>query len=94
MSDACLVTTASDIARLDGVGLAVRRRTPRNFTIAPTMPGDRKFDMVGAASNGVHGIGVLWGYGSREELRDAGASWCVAQPSELPAVIAQADNDC
>jgi phosphoglycolate phosphatase len=37
------------------------------------MIGDRMHDIVGAKKNGVHAAGVLWGYGSREELRDAGA---------------------
>ncbi len=32
------------------------------------MIGDRKFDLIGALKNNVPGIGVLWGYGSREEL--------------------------
>lgn len=32
------------------------------------MIGDRKFDIIGARSLGVDSIGVLYGYGSREEL--------------------------
>ena len=32
------------------------------------MIGDRKHDLIGANANGVASIGVLWGYGSREEL--------------------------
>ena len=32
------------------------------------MIGDRRFDIEGAAAAGVESIGVLWGYGSREEL--------------------------
>ncbi len=37
------------------------------------MIGDRLHDMVGAKQNGLRSAGVLWGYGSREELSDAGA---------------------
>ena len=37
------------------------------------MIGDRSHDMVGAKNNGMKGIGVLYGYGSREELIEAGA---------------------
>jgi len=37
------------------------------------MIGDRMHDIVGAKKNGLRAAGVLWGYGSREELRDAGA---------------------
>ncbi len=37
------------------------------------MIGDRSHDMVGAKNNGMKGIGVLYGYGSRDELLEAGA---------------------
>ena len=36
------------------------------------MIGDRRFDIEGAAAAGVESIGVLWGYGSREELEAEG----------------------
>jgi len=44
--------------------------------IAPSsahMVGDRKYDVEGAHANGLACLGVLWGYGSREELTEAGA---------------------
>ena len=37
------------------------------------MIGDRKHDIVGAKDNGMCAAGVLYGYGSREELENAGA---------------------
>ena len=37
------------------------------------MIGDRSHDMVGARNNGMTAIGVLYGYGSRDELVEAGA---------------------
>lgn len=37
------------------------------------MVGDRKHDIEGAAEVGVASVGVLYGYGSREELEKAGA---------------------
>ena len=51
------------------------------------MIGDRKHDMIGATNNLVRGIGVLWGYGSSEELMTAGASVCAKAPGELPDVV-------
>ena len=39
------------------------------------MIGDRKHDILGANVNGVDSIGVLYGYGSREELEGAGADY-------------------
>jgi phosphoglycolate phosphatase len=55
------------------------------------MIGDRSHDVVGARRNGMTAIGVLYGYGSETELRDAGAHHiCAAHPellghSEMPA---------
>lgn len=37
------------------------------------MVGDRDYDVLGARENGIPCIGVLYGYGSREELSAAGA---------------------
>lgn len=36
------------------------------------MVGDRKHDIIGAKTNGLSSIGVLYGYGSKEELLEAG----------------------
>lgn len=48
------------------------------------MIGDRSHDVVGARSNGMTAIGVLYGYGSEAELRDAGAHHiCGAHPELL-----------
>jgi len=44
-------------------------------------------DISGARRNSVSGIGVLWGYGTREELEAAGAVVCVASAAELAAVV-------
>ena len=35
--------------------------------------GDREYDILGAAENGIDSVGVLFGYGSRRELEMAGA---------------------
>ena len=37
------------------------------------MIGDRRFDMIGANNHGIRALGVLWGFGSAEELQTAGA---------------------
>jgi phosphoglycolate phosphatase len=44
------------------------------------MIGDRSHDMIGARNNGMQGIGVLYGYGSEQELIAAGASHLCATP--------------
>ena len=48
------------------------------------MIGDRSLDVVGARTNGMTAIGVLYGYGSEAELREAGAHHiCAAHPELL-----------
>jgi phosphoglycolate phosphatase len=47
------------------------------------MIGDRSHDMVGAVNNGMKGIGVLYGYGSRDELLEAGAHHVCATPGAI-----------
>jgi phosphoglycolate phosphatase len=61
---------------------------------ASVMIGDRAYDMIGAKENGLSGFGVLWGYGSQDELETAGAQAIVATPPELiPAVDGRARLD-
>lgn len=52
-----------------------------------TMIGDRHLDIEGALHHGMRGIGVLWGFGSEDELRDAGAYALVRTPDALPALL-------
>ena len=47
------------------------------------MIGDRSHDMIGARNNGIKGIGVLYGYGSEQELMAAGASQLCATPKAV-----------
>jgi phosphoglycolate phosphatase len=47
------------------------------------MIGDRSHDIVGARKNGLRAAGVLWGYGTREELAGAGADRLYATVSVL-----------
>jgi phosphoglycolate phosphatase len=54
---------------------------------AVAMVGDRRFDIEGAHEHGLRGVGVLWGIGSADELRSAGADALVERPDQLPAAI-------
>lgn len=47
------------------------------------MVGDRRDDVLGALRHGIDCAGVLWGFGSREELTDAGARYLCDTPMEL-----------
>ena len=47
------------------------------------MIGDRHHDVEGARHHGMRSAGVLWGFGSEQELRHAGADVLVGTPAEL-----------
>jgi phosphoglycolate phosphatase len=51
------------------------------------MVGDRRHDIAGAHAVGMHGLGVLWGYGSRDELATAGADQLVESPADLARTV-------
>jgi phosphoglycolate phosphatase len=58
------------------------------------MVGDRRYDIAGAHAVGVRGLGVLWGYGARDELEAAGADRLVVAAAELaPTVISILDGE-
>jgi phosphoglycolate phosphatase len=52
------------------------------------MVGDRDHDVEGANLNGIDCIGVTWGFGSVDELTDAGATALVDSPAEVAAAVA------
>lgn len=51
------------------------------------MVGDRKHDVEGAANHGIDSAGVVFGYGGREELKEAGATYIVNTVDELRRLI-------
>lgn len=51
------------------------------------MVGDRKHDILGAKEIGIASAGVLYGYGSREELEAAGADYIVSCVDNLYPLI-------
>jgi phosphoglycolate phosphatase len=51
------------------------------------MVGDREHDVFGAAEHGISTIGVLWGYGTREELLTAGAAVVATSVTELRSLL-------
>jgi phosphoglycolate phosphatase len=75
----------ADKTELIGSVLASHALDPGRMAIA--MIGDRKFDIVGARNCAIAAMGALWGYGGREELREAGAQALLASPSEVAAAV-------
>ena len=47
------------------------------------MIGDRSYDVLGAKVHGIDCAGVLWGYGTREELEQAGADYVYGSVRDL-----------
>ena len=51
------------------------------------MIGDREHDIIGAKENGLKSIGVLYGYGSEDELKNCGADYIVATTKDILSLI-------
>ncbi len=51
------------------------------------MVGDREHDIIGANKTGLDSIGVLYGYGSRNELESAGATFIAETVENLTKLI-------
>ena len=51
------------------------------------MVGDRKFDINSARKFGIDSVGVTFGYGSEEELKNAGATYIVNHASEIEKLL-------
>lgn len=49
--------------------------------------GDRFYDIEAACEVGIDSIGVLYGYGSEEELSDAGATYLAKSVSMIPEIV-------
>jgi phosphoglycolate phosphatase len=53
------------------------------------MIGDRGVDMLAARHHGLAAVGALWGFGSREELLEAGAQSLCSRAHDLPSLLAR-----
>jgi phosphoglycolate phosphatase len=62
------------------LGFAIERNPGNTERI---MIGDRKHDLVGAVANDMTPVGVTWGYGSVDELEQAGARKIMQSPADL-----------
>jgi phosphoglycolate phosphatase len=51
------------------------------------MVGDREYDIWGAKNNNMDSVGVLYGFGTREELEAAGATYIAKDIDELAEIL-------
>lgn len=72
-------------AKLSGLDIKVLKKQA-------VMVGDRFYDMEGAKENGIASVGVLFGYGSREELEEAGTDRLIEKPEEILYYIEEKEN--
>ena len=78
---------------LDGKGAMVAEVLKR-FGLDPgdcVMVGDRRYDIEAARANEVRTVGVTYGYGTVEELENAGASQLVGSINELGEMLLKAN---
>ncbi len=87
------VTVDAPVAFGLDVGLDVGRQSPPKSALPESayrdgvlMVGDRFYDIHGAHEAGLACAGVLYGYGTREELAGAGADWLCESPLDVAGV--------
>ena len=56
------------------------------------MVGDRHFDINGASYHNLDSIGVLYGFGSKEELKEANATYIVDSIEQIFEIVSKKDN--
>lgn len=76
--------TLTDKAEVIAYALAEGGVTDKSAVI---MIGDREHDIIGANKNGIDSMGVLYGYGSREELENAGADYIAATVEDICGIL-------
>ncbi|MGD8993329.1 MAG: HAD family hydrolase [Desulfobacterales bacterium] len=80
----CIYGCELDGTRGDKTSLISHILQTELFAASKTaMIGDRKHDMIGAKENGIAGFGVLWGYGTKDELQHSGARAVFKIPHEV-----------
>ena len=61
--------------------------TVEDIYLDAVMVGDRRYDMEAAKKLGLLAIGALYGYGTREELDEAGADYIAEKPEDIATYI-------
>ncbi len=58
---------------LQKTGMAIYNGNAESLARRTVMIGDTNYDILGAKANSLPSVGVAYGYGSRQELEEAGA---------------------
>ena len=70
------------VGKADVIAYALESHGITDLSLA-VMVGDREHDILGAGEIGLDSIGVLYGYGSREELENAGATYIAEHVADI-----------
>ncbi len=76
----------SRVTKADVISYAIENFGITNLNEA-LMVGDREHDILGAKAVGIDSMGVLYGYGSREELEKAGAKYITETVKDLSKLL-------
>lgn len=57
------------------------------------MVGDRSYDILGARQNGICSVGVTYGYGTIEELRESRADYIIDSPEQILEALRHSGQD-
>ncbi len=80
-------TMDGSISRKEDVILNLLDKMGAENRASILMVGDRHHDIDGAKINGLDSAGVLWGYGSEDELQTAGANYLLQKPEDIPGLF-------
>ncbi len=73
--------------KVETLARALRRLNHGEDPVGFVMIGDRRHDIEAARVNGISSIGVTWGFGTSEELIEAGADHIVDDPGGLGELL-------
>ena len=79
----CVAGATMDEKRTDKADVIAYALARAGGSGSAVMVGDRRHDIQGAKANGLPSIGVLYGYGSREELETAGADYLAETAEDI-----------
>jgi len=74
------------VKKAEVIGYALKRCGVTELNKA-IMIGDREHDVFGAKEAGISSVGVLFGYGDRSELRNAGADFIAERYSDIEKIV-------
>ncbi len=84
IAGSCLDGTRGKKAEVIRYALENRAITDLSKTI---IVGDREHDVMGAKATGISSLGVLYGYGDREELEHAGADYIAETVADIGKIL-------